>query len=487
MYAQSAPFPVYCHDCFFGHRWDPLQFGRAYDTARPFLEQIQNLLREVPHLSIINKQTENSEYSNYSFANKNCYLTFGSHYEEDCLYGAYSTKNKDCLDCLWLYGSELLYECLFSKNCYRSVFLEHCEDSSECFFSRDLRGCNHCLFCANLHQKSYHIFNQPYSPEDYRRRLAQYQLATHDGMETAKRIFAEEMIARFPVKALYQVQCENCNGNTQSNCKNLYRCFLCADSEDCAYAVHMDNTWSSMDMDYMGYDRSERCYQTIGCQGLFDCIACNACWHGSGLRYCQSCFSCSDCVGCSSLQQQSHCILNRQYDERAYRDLLVAIAKEMTVNGSWGQFFPPALSPFGYNETTAKDWFPLSENEAVRLGYGWNTTEDIVSAPKVIPALQLPQTIEEIPDDVLNWAIVCEATGKPFRIVKKELAFYRAMQLPLPHLHPEERHRRHVLRRHGRTLWSRQCAKCQKSIQTTYSPDRPEIVYCEECYLATAY
>jgi len=30
-------------------------------------------------------------------------------------------------------------------------------------------------------------------------------------------------------------------------------------------------------------------------------------------------------------------------------------------------------------------------------------------------------------------------------------------------------------------------AKCSKSIQTSYSPERPEIVYCEQCYLQEIY
>ena len=32
-----------------------------------------------------------------------------------------------------------------------------------------------------------------------------------------------------------------------------------------------------------------------------------------------------------------------------------------------------------------------------------------------------------------------------------------------------------------------QCAKCEKEIESTYAPERPEIIYCEECYLAEVY
>ncbi len=44
---------------------------------------------------------------------------------------------------------------------------------------------------------------------------------------------------------------------------------------------------------------------------------------------------------------------------------------------------------------------------------------------KTIPASKLPEDIIKIPDDVLNWAIECEVTKRPFRIIKQELEFYR--------------------------------------------------------------
>ncbi|MFH0770638.1 MAG: hypothetical protein V1926_04650 [Candidatus Peregrinibacteria bacterium] len=487
MYSADTPFPVYCHDCFFSDHWDPLEFAVPVQNDTPFFRQVQELLNKVPHLSIINKQTENSAYSNYSYANKNCYLTFGSHYEEDCLYGAYSTKNRDCVDCLWIYGGELLYECLFSWNCHHSLYLDRCEDCFDCAFSRDLKGCNNCLFSASLRQKQFHIFNQSYTEDEYRKHVLAYRLDTWSGLREAKRIYTEDVPKRFPVRALMQVQSEACEGGTITNCKEMRRCFFCADSEDCAYGVQIDNTFHAADMDYMGYDRSERVYQTIGCQGLFDCVACNACWHGSGLSSCQFCFSCHDCLGCISLQQKKNCILNREYAEEEYRRLLQQIRERMEKEGIWGDFFPAALSPFAYNETMAQNWFPLSEAEAKERGYRWKTGDDMPTVAKVIHARDLPERIEDIPDDVLNWAIRCEKTERPFRIVKKELEFHRTMRLPLPHEHPEERHRLRLLRRHPRRLWKRACAKCGKEMETTYQPSRPEIVYCESCYLSSVY
>ena len=71
--------------------------------------------------------------------------------------------------------------------------------------------------------------------------------------------------------------------------------------------------------------------------------------------------------------------------------------------------------------------------------------------------------------------------------MKPELAFYRKMQLPMPHFHPDERHDRRMALRNPRKLWDRTCEKCRAAIETTYSPERPEIVYCESCYLKEVY
>lgn len=84
--------------------------------------------------------------------------------------------------------------------------------------------------------------------------------------------------------------------------------------------------------------------------------------------------------------------------------------------------------------------------------------------------------------NILNKVIICEETGKPFRIVKAELEFYRKHNLPLPHKHPDQRHLERMLLRNPRKLRNRECAKCGADIKTTYAPERPEIVYCEECY-----
>jgi hypothetical protein len=159
----------------------------------------------------------------------------------------------------------------------------------------------------------------------------------------------------------------------------------------------------------------------------------------------------------------------------------------MMQTGEWGEFFPIDTSPFFYNETLAQDHYPLTKSETLSRGWPWqDPVEEQLEFTKSINAQQLPDTIADIPDDVLNWVIV-PRDGKPFKIVSQELALRRTMNAALP-LEPFlSRYHRWRAMRNERVLYHRQCQHCSKDIQTTYAPNRPEIVYCEECYLKEVY
>ena len=198
--------------------------------------------------------------------------------------------------------------------------------------------------------------------------------------------------------------------------------------------------------------------------------------------------TCNDCFGCVGLKHKQHCILNKQYTKEEYEALVPKIIAEMRADGEWGEFFPVTMSPFAYNETVAQEYFPLTKEEVLNRGWKWrDEVDETPKVAKIIPAEQLPDSIDDIPDDILNWAIECEATKRPYKIIRQELEFYRKMRLPVPHLHPDERHKRRMAMRNPRKLWKRPCMKCGREMETTYAPERKEIVYCESCYLAEVY
>ncbi|MFH1720365.1 MAG: hypothetical protein ABH856_02040 [Patescibacteria group bacterium] len=336
----------------------------------------------------------------------------------------------------------------------------------------------------NLRHKNYHIFNEPYSKEDYFKKLEEYAFGNYKQFAEAKRTFSEDLRKKFPVRAIYQVNCENCEGDNHKNSKNLKYCFDCAACEDCAYGFQMDETYDSMDMTCMGYDRSEVCYQTIGCSGIFNCLACDSCWHGNDLWYCNLCFQSKNCFGCISLQHGEYCILNKKYSKEEYESLMPKIVENMKENNEWGKFFPPKLSAFNYNETVAHEYMPITEEEATKKGYKWKA-KDKREYKKQEHAI--PEHIKDVEKSIINQVLACVECGKNYKITSAELKFYKGLGIPIPRECPDCRHRHRIKLRNPRTLWKQNCSECGIEIQTAYSPDRPEKVYCGRCYRKAVY
>ena len=63
------------------------------------------------------------------------------------------------------------------------------------------------------------------------------------------------------------------------------------------------------------------------------------------------------------------------------------------------------------------------------------------------------------------------------------------MKIPIPRICPECRHIERFKNRGPNKLWHRQCMKknCNNEFETSYAPDRQEIVYCESCYNKEVY
>jgi hypothetical protein len=283
------------------------------------------------------------------------------------------------------------------------------------------------------------------------------------------------------------VNSENCSGDYIENSRNCIECYDVNESQDCRYVAVGVKVKDNYDCSNM-YIKPELCYEVLGTIEVYNAAYCVYVFHSQNLLYCQYCYNCKDCFGCDGLRRKQYCIFNKQYSKEQYETLVPNIIHRMTETGEWGQFFPPSLSPYGYNESLANEYMPLTKREAVSQGYYWrNVVEKKLVVAKTIDASALPDHIDDIPDDVLNWAIVCPVTGRPFRVIKQELEFYRRQKIPFPRLHPDERYEARLKLRNPRRLWTRPCMKCGKEMQTTYSPERTEKIYCEECYLKEVY
>jgi hypothetical protein len=278
---------------------------------------------------------------------------------------------------------------------------------------------------------------------------------------------------------------ENVTGDHISNCKNVQECFDVTGDEDCKYCVWLHQSKNCFDCYGWGLTGELGLENHLTGNGFYNVQFSESCWNNvSNLLYCRYCLdTSSNLFGCIGLRHKEYCILNKQYTKEEYEKIVPKLIGHMRRTGEWGQFFPHHMSPYGYNETVAQEYFPLSEQEISTLG--WNWRKEIYEVPKVektVPGSQLPDSISDIPDEILRWAVTCEVTGKPFRITPQELAFYRETGVMVPRRCFDQRHKERMAKRTPRSLWNRQCGKCKKPLSASYSPDRLEIVYCDECF-----
>ncbi len=480
------PHTVYDQASWYSGAWDPLAYGRDFDFTRPFFEQYKELCDVVPYPALFTgyQYDENADYTNYAGKNKNCYLVFDSDENQDCYYSYSLNGSRNCLDCYRVRGSELCYECVDCQGCYDSAWLQECTNCSDSAFLYECVGCKHCLMCINLRNKEYCIENKQVTKEEFERYR---KLLSSSSRAASARAHYEGLKLLQPHKHMYGVQNEDVSGEYLTGCKNARRCYDGTGLRDCAYMYRtFYPTVDSMDCEAAGGDALLYECSCIGYNAHGVLFSSNGLDRLANILYSSYVFRSSNLFGCVSMVGKQHCILNKQYAKEEYEKLIPKIIEHMTKTGEWGEFFPMALSPFAYNETIAQDYYPFMREEAAKDGLSWREDDGAVDQ-YMGPDTAVPDDSAAASDDLAGKILRCEASGRLYKLLPQELAFYRRKALPIPRRGFDERHRDRMALRNPRRLWSRQCMKCKKAIETTFAPDRPEIVYCEECFLSAVH
>ncbi len=479
IYSPDKLYTVYEQSVWWSDRFNPLEFGRVFDFSRPFFEQWQDLSLAVPRASIHNTNSENCEYTNYSGANKNCYLAIGTSNCEDALYSYRGSYCKNICDCYDPFECELCYETIFCKKLYDCRYCVQCHESSGLTLCSDCIGCHDCFGCVNQRSKKNHIFNEAHDPEEYKKKVGKL-MSDMPAALTRFQEFKKTQIHR----AVDSVNCEGCSGDHLINNKNCHDCFVLKDSESSRYCVFCEGNTFCMDANFSNVGELQ--FHSTNLVKNYHVLFCNHVWFDTNLLYCTSCFNSNNLFGCIGMKKNSYCILNRQYTKEEYEELVPKIIEHMRQTGEWGNFFPPQYSPFGFNETASSIEHPLDRETALKRGWKWH--EESKAKPHDSKKVtEIPSDITKVSDDITTQILTCEVTGKPYKIVPQELRFYRQMHLPIPKRCPDQRYKDRVALRNPHKLWTRSCIKCSKDMRTTYAPERPEIVYCEECYLKEIY
>lgn len=492
IYSPAGPVKqVYDNAAWFSDDWDALDHGQDIDWSRPFFEQFFELYYKVPQINLWRWECENADYNNCCMQLKNSYMNASTDRSEESYYSYVSLKNRSVADCTALENSELAIECIDSDQLYHSAYCQQCRNCLEAYASFDCIGCKYIFGCTGLRHKEYYMFNKPVTPEEWQRRLPKL-LQSYKGFTDAQNRAYKLSLA---VPRLYNsiYNSENCTGNYIWNCKNAKMSFDARHGENIKYCWYAP--WDLKD--------SMDGYANGGAELLYDANYGTPAYNAqfvlwlkdiSNSQYCILCVNgCQDLFGCVGLKKKQFCIFNKQYTKTEYHELRDKLITHMKETGEYGELFPAKYSPFGYNETVAQEYFPLSQADAERLGWPWRTNTGGTYGKETL--VEIPDRLAATNDEITKAILKCVTCTKNYQIIGQELALYRHVQLPLPRQCPNCRHLRRIQLRNPRRLWQRQCmctqpnhhhsGRCAAEFETSYAPDRKELVYCQQCYQAT--
>ena len=493
---------------WWGDEWDPFDYGAEYDFSKPFFQQWIELYNKIPIPALSNSKATNSDYCNVAEESRDCYMCSGSWKIERTLYSNRIMEVKDSSDLYVAYNSELCYENITCVESYHLLYSFNCKSCVNSYFLYDCIGCTDCFGCSNLRSKSYCMWNEQLSKEEDSRRLAELDLDSHATIQELKKKFdalSLSAIHRFA----NQIKVVNSTGDNIEGVKNAKVCFDASGQiEDCKF-VH----WAKLNLKDAydsgpGVGMAELAYEIFDTGiGNFRNLFTSVVYSCSNIEYAFNCHGSSDIFGCVGIRGKKYCILNRPYEKEEYEALLPKIKEHMQTmpyidkqgrKYGYGEFFPSELSPFAYNETVAQDYFPLTKDEALKLGFVWREKE-LNEYQITLPAINIPDRLKDVSDSITKEIIGCLHEGKcedrckkAFRITPDELGLYKRLGVPLPRLCFGCRHDARLRKRNPMHLWNRACmcdkaghgheGKCATTFETAYAPERKEIIYCESCY-----
>lgn len=501
--------------------FDASEYARDIDWSRPFLAQLGELVREVPWPSRPGINLVDSDYSMNAGNLKNCYLVLHADYCEDSMYSGHVQHCKDSCDVSYGEYADHCYNSIFVTRCYQTNFSVNCDGCLNSWFCKNCSNCQDCFGCVNLKNKKYHILNQPCTKEEYEQEIKKYNLRSYQelmALESRTSKFWET----YPVKYMIGYFNTNVTGDFISNSKNVFDSFDVLGGENCRYCTMITPGGAKDCYDFNSYaETSELLYECnqVGLNCRLVKFSSSSWPSLNEVEYSVVCGSSSYLFGCMGMRNKQYCILNKQYSKEEYLELIPKIKKHMSEMPyldsrgrayPYGEFMPTELAPFRYNETNAYEYFPLTREESLSAGYGWKDPESREYEISIL-AKDLPDTFDPKDESLKTKVIGCEHEGKcahlctaAFRLTPSEWNLYDRLGVALPRLCHNCRHAKRLENRNPLKLYHRKCQcssdikyqnsaahthgnePCSNEFETSYAPDRPEIVYCESCYNAEA-
>ena len=261
MYDPIRIKKIYCDKCWWGDKWDGIEYAVDYDFKKSFFLQWVQLLSKVPLIQAWRFNNIKSDYINYATEDKNCYLSYSVVGCENVFYSYAIDKSQDTFDSTFILKSNKCYENIDSQNNYNSIFLKNSNNCIDSGFLFDCANCQNCFLSSNLRNKKYIFKNKQFNKEEYELEISKTKI--NDYLFLQK--YYDEFCKKIYKNAIYRfaqiINGHKCSGDNIENSKNITNSFNVYDSENERYVVRAGKTKDCMDV--YGVFENELTYESI--------------------------------------------------------------------------------------------------------------------------------------------------------------------------------------------------------------------------------
>ncbi|MFA6324674.1 MAG: hypothetical protein WCX46_00355 [Candidatus Paceibacterota bacterium] len=476
---EKSRYPIYTLHEWHSDIWDANDYAQDYDPSSSFLEQLKELQEKVPRPHQNGSKNTNCDWCDDVWNSKNCYLSRSMEVCEDLYYSYRNLWVKNSIDVTVCFNSERCFDSVNCHNSYKLFYSRNCKDCIDSYFLEDCRNCQSCFMCWNLRGKSYCIENKQYKREEYLEKIKLLKLDSYNNIQNFKRRLDEVSKVDTVHRENFNLKIFNSTGDNLTNTKDCHNCFTINDSENSYSCIRGMKINSSIDTGGCWY--SEMLGNCSGCLNAYALKYCS--WSSSRYsEYLDLCIECENCFGCVGLKKKKYCILNKQYSKEEYQEIREKIINDMKKEGEYGKFLPYSMSAGPFNFSTSFLYFPeTNKEEILKLGGYWEDVNENLT--EGIPTSELPDSINNTPEDICSKALICPKTGWRFNIAENELNFYKQNNIPLPRYHFDVRIKENMKYTTVLRAYPYKCFYCKKDINAYYPPEwKYKKIACEECY-----
>ncbi|MFH1404715.1 MAG: hypothetical protein ABIH21_01295 [Patescibacteria group bacterium] len=461
--------------------------GKELDTETSIMDQLWQLTITTPFNACRNTNAQNSVAVGCLTGTTDSYIACASSVTR-CYYAYAVGWSEDCVDIVNSMNSQRSYCISGSHNIADSQFIFESQACNNCSFLFDCWNCEYCFGATNKRNKKYLWFNEQLSEQDWKERYSKIDFSDH--------VVANEYLEQFYDLwnkdgiwyPFYGFGNDDSEGERVLNCTRCHECFWYANSTDCYQSRFSANSENNMSCCGSGWENSD--YMCTGATKGVNNRFCLASVNMTNCEYCVNCFDCEFCFACNGLKKKRYCILNKQFGEKQYWEIIDQLKCKMLDDKEYGEYFPGKFCPCGFQFSMGELYFGYSQDDLKMFGaLEFDPKRGQLLSPKgsekSISSEQIPDKLDEInPDLFVGVPIYDKKIDRNYSVIKAEFEIYKNKRWPFPKKHFVTRLTNLIRHANSPLPIQYNCDSCQKEI-TTYKnfkfPERK--IYCRECYL----